>query len=134
MPASLSTTLIVMPAYNEEEAVGQVVREVLDTLPGIACLVVSDGSKDRTVEVAQAAGARVLELPFNLGVGGAMRAGFRYAQRHGFDNVIQIDSDGQHNPESVPQLLAALERKDVVIGARFAGAGDTRCPARASGR
>ncbi len=124
MPASLSTTLIVMPAYNEEEAVGQVVREVLDTLPGIACLVVSDGSKDRTVEVAQAAGARVLELPFNLGVGGAMRAGFRYAQRHGFDNVIQIDSDGQHNPESVPQLLAALERKDVVIGARFAGEGD----------
>ncbi len=132
MPASLSTTLIVMPAYNEEEAVGQVVREVLDTLPGIACLVVSDGSKDRTVEVAQAAGARVLELPFNLGVGGAMRAGFRYAQRHGFDNVIQIDSDGQHNPESVPQLLAALERKDVVIGARFAGEGDyeVSCPSK----
>jgi cellulose synthase/poly-beta-1,6-N-acetylglucosamine synthase-like glycosyltransferase len=112
MPASLSATLIVMPAYNEEEAVGQVVREVLDTLPGIACLVVSDGSKDRTVEVAQAAGARVLELPFNLGVGGAMRAGFRYAQRHGFENVIQIDSDGQHNPARAT----------------------TRSPGRASGR
>ncbi|WP_394815755.1 glycosyltransferase, partial [Clavibacter michiganensis] len=72
---------------------------------------------------AQAAGARVLELPVNLGVGSAMRARLRYAHRHGFDNVIQIASDGQHNPESVPPLLAALERKAVVIGARSAGAG-----------
>lgn len=134
MPASLSTTLIVMPAYNEEEAVGQVVREVLDTLPGIACLVVSDGSKDRTVEVAQAAGARVLELPFNLGVGGAMRAGFRYAQRHGFDNVIQIDSDGQHNPESVPQLLAAPSARTSSSARGSRARATTRCPARASGR
>ena len=124
MPTALEQTLIVMPAYNEEEAVGDVVREVLAALPGVACLVVSDGSKDRTVEMADRAGARVLELPFNLGVGGAMRAGFRYALRHGFRNVVQIDSDGQHNPTSVPRLLDELAEHDVVIGARFAGEGD----------
>lgn len=124
MPSALEQTLIVMPAFNEEEAVGDVVREVLTALPGVACLVVSDGSRDRTVERAARAGARVLELPFNLGVGGAMRAGFRYAQRNGFANVVQIDSDGQHNPTSVPRLLEALRENDVVIGARFAGEGD----------
>lgn len=124
MPTVLEQTLIVMPAFNEEAAVGDVVREVLAALPGVACLVVSDGSKDATVERAQQAGARVLELPFNLGVGGAMRAGFRYARRQGFRNVVQIDSDGQHNPTSVPRLLAELADHDVVIGARFAGEGD----------
>jgi len=124
MPQQLGKTLIVMPAYNEEEAVAGVVREVLGTLPGITCLVVSDGSRDRTVERASAAGALVLELPFNLGVGGAMRAGFRFALLNGFEHVVQIDSDGQHNPESVPKVVAALSRSDVVIGARFAGEGD----------
>lgn len=124
MPQPLGKTLIVMPAYNEEEAVASVVREVLGKVPGASCLVVSDGSRDRTVERAAAAGALVLELPFNLGVGGAMRAGFRYALRHGYQHVVQIDSDGQHDPESVPKVLAALARADVVIGARFAGEGD----------
>ena len=119
-------TLIVMPAFNEVESVGDVVREVLTTLPGIAVLVVDDGSWDATSRAARAVGALVATLPFNLGVGGAMRVGFRYAIENDFDNVIQIDSDGQHDPQSVPSLLEALETADLVLGARFAGEGEYR--------
>ena len=122
--SSLEDTLIVMPAFNEEEAVGDVVREVLTTLPGVHCLVISDGSTDNTRAVAEDAGATVLVLPFNLGVGGAMRLGFKYAVEHGFANVVQLDSDGQHDPRSVPELIARLDSADIVIGARFAGEGD----------
>lgn len=117
-------TLIVMPSFNEEESVRQVVIEVLTALPGIAVLVVDDGSADSTATEARAAGALVAQLPFNLGVGGAMRVGFRYALQNGFDNVVQVDSDGQHDPASVLALLAQLEHADLVIGARFAGEGD----------
>ena len=115
-----------MPAFNEQESVGDVVREVFAKLPGIAVLDVNDGSTDATTRVAKDAGARVASLPFNLGVGGAMRVGFRYALENGFDNVIQVDSDGQHDPTSVPALLDALESADLVLGARFAGEGDYR--------
>lgn len=123
MPA-LHEILIVMPAFNEEEAVGDVVTEVLTVLPGVHCLVVSDGSTDKTAAVASKAGATVLALPFNLGVGGAMRLGFKYAVDNGFQYVVQLDSDGQHDPSCVPELISQLERADIVIGARFAGAGD----------
>lgn len=124
MSAALDRTLIVMPALNEEATVGDVVREVYAKLPGVACLVVDDGSRDDTIAEARNAGAVVARLPFNLGVGGAMRVGFRYAELHGYDNVIQIDSDGQHDPSGVPALLVALETSDLAIGARFAGEGD----------
>ncbi len=113
-----------MPAYNEEASVGDVVREVSKKLPGIGILVVDDGSTDATSRIAQAAGARVATLPFNLGVGGAMRTGFRYALENGYENVVQIDSDGQHDPASVPALLEQLASADLVLGARFAGEGD----------
>ncbi len=115
-----------MPAFNEEASVGDVVREVLEALPGIAVLVVDDGSSDATALEAMRAGALVASLPFNLGVGGAMRTGFRYALEKGFDNVVQIDSDGQHDPVSVPALLEQLDTADLVLGARFAGTGDYR--------
>jgi glycosyltransferase involved in cell wall biosynthesis len=124
MQAALKRTLIVMPAFNEEASVGDVVREVYSKLPGSNVLVVDDGSIDRTAAVARKAGALVARLPYNLGVGGAMRTGFRYAIENGYDNVIQIDSDGQHDPSSVPELLRALESADLVLGARFAGEGD----------
>ena len=117
-------TLIVMPAFNEEESVAAVVHEVRTKLPGISVLVVDDGSVDATAAVARSAGARVATLPFNLGVGGAMRVGFRFALENDFDNVVQVDSDGQHDPSEVPALLAALENADLVLGARFAGEGD----------
>ncbi len=113
-----------MPAFNEEESVGAVVREVFAKVPGVSVLVVDDGSTDASSRVARAAGAQVATLPFNLGVGGAMRVGFRYALENDFQNVVQIDSDGQHDPASVPSLLAALHGSDLVLGARFAGQGD----------
>ncbi|GGK95429.1 glycosyl transferase family 2 [Salinibacterium xinjiangense] len=124
MVVTFERTLIVMPAFNEEASVADVVTEVFAALPGVGCLVVDDGSTDATVAEATAAGAIVARLPFNLGVGGAMRLGFRYAMDHGFDNVVQIDSDGQHDPGNVPALLEGLASADLVIGARFAGQGD----------
>jgi glycosyltransferase involved in cell wall biosynthesis len=124
MPPLLSQTLIVLPALNEELSVGNVVREVLIALPSVTCLVIDDGSRDNTGNVARLAGARVATLPFNLGVGGAMSVGFKYALANGFHNVVQIDADGQHNPSNVPSLLAGLENADLVIGARFAGTGN----------
>jgi glycosyltransferase involved in cell wall biosynthesis len=116
--------LVIMPAWNEAEAVGQTVREVLATSDRYDVVVVNDGSTDNTGEVAAAAGAAVLHLPFNLGVGGAMRAGFKYARRFGYQQVIQVDSDGQHDPRNIEEVLAGLEHADISIGARFADRGN----------
>lgn len=116
--------LVIMPAWNEAEAVGNTVREVLTTNTRYDVLVVNDGSTDATAYEAAAAGATVLNLPFNLGVGGAMRAGFKYAQRLGYRQVIQVDSDGQHDPRSIDEVLAGLAHADISIGARFADRGD----------
>lgn len=124
MPTALERTLIVMPAFNEQTSVGATVREVKHALPGVHCLVVDDGSTDRTAEFARAAGAEVARLPFNMGVGGAMRFGFRYAMEHGYANVVQIDADGQHDPAAVPSLIEALSNEDIVLGSRFAGMGN----------
>lgn len=124
MTEPLTRTLIVMPAFNEEQSVAAVVHEVFQKLPGVTCLVVDDGSDDRTAALAKSAGAIVARLPFNLGVGGAMRTGFRYALENGFENVVQVDADGQHDPAGVFALLTTLETSDIAIGARFAGTGD----------
>lgn len=123
---AMAGTLIVLPAFNEEESVAAVVREVNATIPGVTCLVVDDGSKDRTAVVAEEAGAIVVSLPYNLGVGAAMRVGFRYALDNGFRNVVQVDADGQHDPASVRELVAGLDEADLVLGARFAGEGEYR--------
>lgn len=117
-------TLIIIPALNESGSIADVVGEVRGELPGVDVLVVDDGSTDRTAAVALAAGARVAKLPYNLGVGGAMRLGYRYARDHDYDVAIQIDADGQHDPRYVPKLVDLLEDNDLVIGARFAGEGD----------
>jgi len=116
--------LVIMPAWNEEAVVGATVTELLRTVADADLLVVDDGSTDATASVARDAGARVLVLPFNLGVGGALRAGFVYAWEHGYDQAIQVDADGQHDPAEVEAVFAGLERADISIGARFAGAGD----------
>lgn len=116
--------LVIMPAWNEAEAIGQTVREVLAASDRYDVVVVNDGSTDNTAEVAAAAGAAVLHLPFNLGVGGAMRAGFKYARRFGYQQVIQVDSDGQHDPKNIEEVLAGLEHADISIGARFADRGN----------
>lgn len=124
MPTSLADLLIIVPAWNEEGNVGNTVREIRSALPTAHVLVVDDGSTDATAMVAKAAGARVLVLPFNLGVGGAMRAGYVFAQRHGFARAIQVDADGQHNPRDIVSVLDGLDRADISIGARFAEVGE----------
>ncbi|MEN0083805.1 MAG: glycosyltransferase family 2 protein [Leifsonia sp.] len=123
MTTPYGDTLIVMPALNEAESVGDVIAEVRQKLPGIQVLVVDDGSTDATAAAAERAGAQVLRLPYNLGVGGAMRTGFKFALSSGYRNVVQVDADGQHDPGDVPALLEALKTNDLVMGARFAGVG-----------
>ena len=113
-----------MPAWNEGLAVGNTVREVLARPEGYDILVVDDGSSDNTAAAAAEAGATVLHLPFNLGVGGAMRAGFKYASRHNYEAAIQVDADGQHDPKDIAVVLGGLADADISIGARFADKGN----------
>lgn len=119
--------LVIVPAWNEERSVHRTLDEVRRAEPDYDLLVVDDGSRDRTTAEAEASGALVCRLPFNLGVGGAMRAGYRYALRHGYDVAVQVDADGQHDPAYLSTLVGALTEgrsgADVVIGARFAGEG-----------
>ena len=98
---------------------GDVVRHVSQAIPQAAILVVNDGSTDNTAHKAREAGAITLSLPFNVGVGGAMRTAFLYAQREGYDALVQVDADGQHNPEEISALLNGLENADIVVGTRF---------------
>lgn len=121
----MSRVLIVVPALNEERSVGPVVIATREL--GYDVCVVDDGSTDATAALAREAGATVLSVPLNLGVGGALRCGFRWALANGYDVAVQLDADGQHDPEEVASLLAAMEEHDadLVIGSRFApGAGD----------
>ena len=116
-------TLVIIPAYNEEGSIGKVIEELRTLLPQADILVVNDGSTDLTSEIAKSKGAIVLNLPFNLGIGGAMQAGYQYAYEKGYDIAIQVDADGQHDPKEIPKLLHALNEKkvDMVIGSRFLG-------------
>ena len=121
--------LVVVPAYNEQGSVGDVVRRARAT--GLDVIVVDDGSSDATAEVAAQAGAVVLRLPTNLGVGAALRTGFRVALRDGYTRVVQCDGDGQHAPEEIPRLLAEHRSRevDLLIGSRFLTAEAARPPA-----
>lgn len=119
--------LVLIPAYNEEGAIAGVVEEVRGVMPGAAVLVVDDCSKDATIYRARKAGAQVLALPYHLGLGGCVQAGYRLAYERGFDYVIRVDGDGQHDPRDIPKILEALERErcEMVIGSRFVdGAGE----------
>jgi len=115
--------LVIIPAYNEEGSVEKVVEEIHTYIPQVEVLVVNDGSTDKTLERARTAGVNVLDLPFNLGIGGAMQAGYKFALEKKYDIAIQVDGDGQHDPKEIPKLLQALEEKevDMVIGSRFIG-------------
>lgn len=116
--------LVIVPAFNEAEAVAGVVAGIRAADPTYDVVVVDDGSSDATAAAARAVKAIVLELPFNLGVGGAMRVGYRYARDNGYDVAVQVDGDGQHDPTEIAGLVSALQEADIVIGARFAGKGD----------
>ena len=115
--------LVIVPAFNEQESLEKVVGGVKTHLPQADILVVNDGSTDLTSEKATACGGMVLDLPFNLGIGGAMQAGYQYAYEKGYDVAIQVDADGQHDPKEIQKLLHALEveKIDVTIGSRFIG-------------
>src|SRR4051794_28434842 len=93
-----SSYLAVVPAYNEVATIGRVVHDLHEHAPGFDVLVIDDGSTDRTFAAAELAGARVLRLPFNLGIGGAVQSGFSYADENGYDYAVQVDADGQHDP------------------------------------
>jgi hypothetical protein len=132
----VSKLLILIPAYNEEGAVGGVVSEVRAVMPDVPVLVVDDCSTDETVQNAVRAGAKVLPLPHHLGLGGAVQAGYKLAYELGFDYVIRVDGDGQHDPRDIPKILEALKSEtcEMVIGSRFVnGAGEHSGILRAAG-
>lgn len=112
-------TLVAIPAWNEEGSIASVIGKVREHRPDADILVVSDGSTDRTADVARAAGATVAVLPFNVGVGGAMRTAFLHASRHGYEAMVQVDADGQHEPAELDALLDGLDTADIVVGNRF---------------
>ena len=115
-----------VPAFNEEQNVGRVVGEIRAFDPELDVVVIDDGSYDRTAEIARAAGARVLRLPFNLGIGGAVQTGFRYAFERGYDVAVRLDGDGQHDPSQLGVVLAPVlaGEADIAVGSRFAAQGD----------
>lgn len=112
-------TLVAIPAWNEEGSIVDVIHKVRLHQPGVDILVVDDGSADRTAERANESGATVVSLPFNVGVGGAMRTAFLYARRHQYAAVVQVDADGQHDPADLDRVLAGLSEADIVVGTRF---------------
>lgn len=114
-----SRAIVAIPAWNEEGSISQVIEKVRHHRPDVHILVVDDGSTDATAERAAAAGATVISLPFNVGVGGAMRTAFLYARRGGFDALVQVDADGQHDPADLDRVLGGLSGADIVVGTRF---------------
>jgi hypothetical protein len=114
-------TLLIIPARNEVESLPPLLDELRERYPEYDILVIDDGSSDSTGQAARVGGARLLELPFNLGIGGAEQTGFIYAQRYGYEVVVRLDADGQHPPQEVETLVCALlnSEADVVIGSRF---------------
>jgi glycosyltransferase involved in cell wall biosynthesis len=116
--------IAIVPALNEEHTVSGVIDELHAFDGGLDIVVVDDGSTDRTAEVAAAKGAYVLRLPFNLGIGGAVQTGFRFAFEHGYDIAVRVDGDGQHDPAQLARILEPVLRgdADIAVGSRFAAA------------
>jgi glycosyltransferase involved in cell wall biosynthesis len=115
--------IAIVPARNEAGAIGGVVAEIRAFDPGLDVVVIDDGSHDRTAELAEAAGAAVVRLPFNLGIGGAVQTGFKYALEHGYELAVRLDGDGQHDASELPKLTGPVlaGEADIVVGSRFAG-------------
>src|SRR5436309_13144074 len=118
----MNRLLAIVPAYNEDEIIARTIAEIRQCAPGFDVLVVDDGSSDDPAARAAAAGARVLRMPFNVGIGGAMQSGYMYALENGYDVAVPVDGDGQHDPRAVPQLLGRLRSEpavNMVTGSRF---------------
>lgn len=125
--------LVAIPALNEASAIGGVLASLAKVHPLRDVVVIDDGSRDATAQLARDAGAHVVSHAINLGVGAAMGTAFKYAARHGYDAVVQFDGDGQHRPEHIAELVAAAEHSDIVIGSRFAGGGTFKSSAARRG-
>jgi len=113
--------IAIIPAYNESKNIANVLSDIYNCQIKMDPVVIDDGSSDGTAEIARQEGAEVIPLPFNLGIGGAVQTGFKYAKREGYDIAVQIDADGQHIPEQVAALINPIvnEEADVVIGSRY---------------
>ena len=122
--------LVIVPAYNEEASLPGVIRDLSEHIPAADVLVVNDGSRDATLHVARKLGVMALDLPFNLGIGGAMQAGYLYAERNAYDIAVQFDGDGQHLAGEIQKLLEPLEknRADLSVGSRFLTSGGYKAP------
>jgi len=116
----------IVPAFNEAQIVGRVIDELMAQDAELDVVVIDDGSVDATAEVAREHGAIVLRLPFNLGIGGAVQTGFRYAFEHGYDIAVRVDGDGQHDPSQLGRVVAPVlaDEADIAVGSRFVGEGD----------
>jgi glycosyltransferase involved in cell wall biosynthesis len=130
-PLAAVRRIAIVPAYNEERNIGRLLAELRAVDPDLEVVVISDGSTDRTAQVAAAAGAYVVKLPFNLGIGGAVQTGFRYAVEGGYELAVRLDGDGQHDPSQLPLVVAPVVAgdADIAIGSRFIGAGGYRSSA-----
>lgn len=126
----VTSTLVIVPAWNEEETIASCLRDIKNSLPAADIVVVNDGSTDNTSEEVRSSGVDVtlLEQPFNLGVGAAMRLGYLYSSRHGYTYTCQVDADGQHDPSYIEAMISHLRQtgSDLVVGSRFAGEGAYR--------
>jgi glycosyltransferase involved in cell wall biosynthesis len=116
--------LIIVPAYNEEEAIGHTLDKlyvIQEELPNMDVCVINDGSNDKTVEIAKSHHVTVIDLPINLGIGGGMQTGYKYAYYHGYDIAVQFDADGQHNELDIKALLSPIinDEADMVVGSRY---------------
>jgi glycosyltransferase involved in cell wall biosynthesis len=130
-PLATVKRIAIVPAFNEERNVGRVLDELRAIDPGLDVVVVSDGSTDRTAEVASTRGAYVIRLPFNLGIGGAVQTGFRYAWEEGYELAVRLDGDGQHDPGELGVLVAPVVagEADLAVGSRFVEGGGYRSSA-----
>lgn len=115
-------TLVIIPAYNEENSIGEIIAKIRESAPLADVVVINDGSTDATSIVAQEAGVYVIDLPHNLGIGGAVQTGYIFAEEMEYDIAVQVDADGQHDPAEIPRLISPLlkGKADMVVGSRYA--------------
>lgn len=121
MSFSQNKILIIIPAYNEEDTIERVIEKIQRSLPVVDILVVNDGSDDSTSSISRRKGAKVLDLPYNLGIGAAMQAGYKFAYRMGYNIAVQCDADGQHRPAQIKKLIDTMinDEVDMVLGSRY---------------
>jgi glycosyltransferase involved in cell wall biosynthesis len=127
-PRQRLRSIAIVPARNEEASLGTLLAEIRAAEPDLEIVVIDDGSTDATAQVAAAAGVTVVNLPFNVGIGGTVQTGYQYAIEHGYDIAIQVDGDGQHDPSEIGSVLAPIldDRADLVVGTRFVSGGGYR--------